>query len=156
MKVCAASVRAIVAEVPGKVIVVPSVPSRDKLFNKVRVFEEVPPAIEKPVVWDARVRPFTDVGVIAPALMVIAGVVVALETVPENPLAVFTETEVTVPDEEEGVCQVAAVPEVAVSTCPTVGAVAEETLTTVVAEFKPSVLALLPVVSWLSVGNEVS
>jgi len=40
--------------------------------------------------------------------------------------------------EEElvGVCQVAAVPEVAVKTCPLVGAVAVETSTVVVADFK--------------------
>lgn len=49
----------------------------------------------------------------------------------------------------------AAVPPVAVRTCPLVGAVAEETFTIVVAEFSASVLALLPVVSWLKVGKEV-
>ncbi len=37
-------------------------------------------------------------GVIAPATIVIAGVVVGLATVPENPLAVVTATEVTEPD----------------------------------------------------------
>lgn len=42
------------------------------------------------------------------------------------------------PPEAEGVCQVAAVPEVAVSTCPEVGAVAALTLTVVVALFNAS------------------
>jgi hypothetical protein len=54
---------------------------------------------------------------------------------------------------ELGVCQVAAVPPVAVNTCPDVGAVAELTLTIVVAEFNASDFADLPVVSWFSVGN---
>ena len=41
----------------------------------------------------------------------------------------------------------------AVSTWPVVGAVALDTLTAVVAEFNASVLALLPVLSWLNVGH---
>jgi hypothetical protein len=40
---------------------------------------------------------FTDVGVIAPRVRVIAGVVVGFATVPDTPLAVTTETEATVP-----------------------------------------------------------
>ena len=40
----------------------------------------------------------TVVGVIAPKVKDIAGVVVAVATVPETPLAVVTEAEVTVPD----------------------------------------------------------
>ena len=44
-----------------------------------------------------RVPIFTLVGVISPAITVIAGVVVALATVPENQFAVATETVVTVP-----------------------------------------------------------
>ena len=39
-----------------------------------------------------------ELGVIAPKVKVIAGVVVAVATVPETPLAVTTETLVTVPD----------------------------------------------------------
>jgi hypothetical protein len=46
---------------------------------------------------EARVRPLTLVGVIAPRDKVIAGVVVAVATEPEIPLADITETEVTVP-----------------------------------------------------------
>ena len=41
---------------------------------------------------------FTDVGVIAPSVNVIAGVVVAVATLPETPPDVVTLTEVTVPD----------------------------------------------------------
>jgi hypothetical protein len=44
-----------------------------------------------------KVIEFTVVGVIAPAIIVIAGVVVAFATVPEKPFAVATDTEVTVP-----------------------------------------------------------
>lgn len=43
------------------------------------------------------VSPFTVVGVIAPNVSVIAGVVVAVATLPETPFAVTTETEVTLP-----------------------------------------------------------
>ena len=39
----------------------------------------------------------TELGVIAPKVNEIAGVVVGFATVPETPLAVVTETEVTVP-----------------------------------------------------------
>ena len=39
----------------------------------------------------------TDVGVIAPSVRVIAGVVVGVATTPLTPLAGVTETEVTVP-----------------------------------------------------------
>lgn len=47
----------------------------------------------------------------------------------------------------EGVCHVAAVPEVAVSTCPVVGAVAALTATVVVAEFNPFAAVAAPAVS---------
>ena len=40
---------------------------------------------------------FTDVGVMAPRVSVIAGVVVELATLPLTPFAVTTDTEVTVP-----------------------------------------------------------
>ena len=40
----------------------------------------------------------TEVGVIAPSVSEIAGVVVEVATVPETPLAVVTETEVTLPE----------------------------------------------------------
>jgi hypothetical protein len=43
------------------------------------------------------VLPLTDVGVIAPKVKVMAGVVVAVATVPDTPLAVVTLTDVTVP-----------------------------------------------------------
>jgi hypothetical protein len=41
--------------------------------------------------------PFTDEGVIAPNVKLIAGVVVGFVTVPETPLAAVTETLVTLP-----------------------------------------------------------
>jgi len=44
------------------------------------------------------VRPLTVVGVIAPSVKVIAGVVVAVATLPDTPFAVTTETDVTVPE----------------------------------------------------------
>jgi len=40
---------------------------------------------------------FTDVGVIAPSVTLIAGVVVDVATVPDTPFAVVTDTLVTVP-----------------------------------------------------------
>jgi hypothetical protein len=46
-----------------------------------------------------------------------------------------------------GVCQVAAVPDVAVSVCPVVGAVAAATFTTVVAEFSALAVAAASAVS---------
>jgi len=46
----------------------------------------------------------TDVGVMAPSDRVMAGVVVAVATEPETPLAVTTETVVTVPEEPFPVC----------------------------------------------------
>ena len=67
-----------------------------------------------------------------------------------NTLGTVAATLVTLPD--AGVCQVAAVPLVAVSICPTVGAADDDTLTTVVAEFSALVLAAVPVVSWFQVG----
>src|SRR6185312_3588489 len=45
----------------------------------------------------AALTPLVEVGVIAPRVKVIAGVVVAVATVPETPFAVTTETAVTVP-----------------------------------------------------------
>lgn len=44
------------------------------------------------------IRPFTEVGVIAPRVRVMAAAVVGLATEPETPLAVVTATLVTVPD----------------------------------------------------------
>lgn len=44
-----------------------------------------------------RVMPFTLVGVMTPSVKLIAGVVVAVATVPLTPFAVVTETLVTVP-----------------------------------------------------------
>lgn len=54
----------------------------------VRVVKEPGPCVVWPVL----------VGLIAPKVKVIAGVVVAVATDPETPLAVVTETLVTVPD----------------------------------------------------------
>lgn len=62
----------------------------------------------------------TEVGVISPRLRVIAGVVELVATVPETPLAVVTETVVTVPF--VGVVQVGAPVPPEVSTCPDVPA----------------------------------
>jgi hypothetical protein len=45
-----------------------------------------------------KVIEFTVVGTIAPRVRVMAGVVVGLATLPETPLAVATDTEVTVPE----------------------------------------------------------
>jgi hypothetical protein len=90
----AASVRAIVAEVVGKVIVVASVPARVSVFDTVRLFvPKARVAVPDPV----KVTPFTVVGVIAPRVREMAGVVVAVATVPETPFAVVTDTLVTVP-----------------------------------------------------------
>jgi hypothetical protein len=50
------------------------------------------PLIGPGVVWPM------DVGLMAPRESVMAGVVVAVATVPETPFAVTTETEVTVPE----------------------------------------------------------
>jgi hypothetical protein len=76
----------------------------------VSVFPAPRVSVPVPVVM---VFPFTDDGVIAPREMVNAGVAPP-EEVPDTPLAVATETAVTVP--VVGVCHVAVVPEVAVNT----------------------------------------
>ena len=55
-----------------------------------------------------------------------------------------------------GVCQVAAVLLVAVRTCPAVGAVADEVLTTVVAELIAFAFAAVPVVFWFRVGTSAA
>jgi len=76
----------------------PSVPARVIVLDIVRVFEVVPPAIWKPMAFAVRVRPLTDVGVMAPNPIVKAGVVVAVAHVAVTPLlAAAVETEVTVP-----------------------------------------------------------
>jgi hypothetical protein len=152
------AVKAAVPSVPPPPIlrVEVSVPAKVRVLETVRVLEMVPPATVKPVPAAVRVRPLTEVGVMAPKPMVNRGAVVVAVQVAVTPLlAAVVSTEVTVPV-AAGVCQVAAVPEVAVKTCPSVGAVAAATLTTVVAELRASVLALLPVVSWFKVGKEVS
>ena len=66
--------------------------------STVSVCGVVPPAAVKPVVVVANVSPLTVEGVIAPKVKVMAGVVVAFATVPDMPLAVVTETLVTVPE----------------------------------------------------------
>ena len=108
------------AEVPGKVIVVPSVPARVRELERVKVLEVVPPAIWKPVALACKVNPLTEVGVIAPNPIVKAGVVVAVAQVAVTPLlAAAVETEVTVP--VVGVVQVGArVVPAEVKTCPAV------------------------------------
>ena len=58
------------------------------------------------------IRPVTEVEI------VMAGVVVAVATVPAKPLAETTDAEVTVP--EEAAVQLGAEPDVAVKTCPVV------------------------------------
>jgi hypothetical protein len=82
-----------------------SVPARVRVLDTVRVLEVVPPAIVNPVAAAVNVSPLTDVGVIAPSVRVIAGVLVAVATVPLTPLAVVTDTEVTDPP-PPGVVQV--------------------------------------------------
>jgi hypothetical protein len=72
----------------------PSVPVNVNVFDTTSVFAFA--NVKVPVVVDI-VRPFTDVGVIAPSVNVIAGVVVAVATDPDTPLAVATDTDVTVP-----------------------------------------------------------
>ena len=81
----------------------PSVPAKVSVFESVSVLDVVPPAIVKPVPAAVRVSPLTLVGVIAPSVSVIAGVVVAVATVPEMPFAVATDTVVTVPLPPAGV-----------------------------------------------------
>ena len=74
--------------------VLPSVPESVIVFVTANVFRFV--IVTVPV--DAvRVSPLTVVGVIAPSVSVITGVVVAVATVPETPFALVTETLVTVP-----------------------------------------------------------
>ena len=58
-----------------------------------------------------------------------------------------------------GVCHDAAVPELAVSTCPDAGAAAEDTTTVVVAVFSPDAavaVAAFPDVSWFRVGTSAA
>jgi hypothetical protein len=59
--------------------------------------EEVPVTASVGVDEPEMTTEFTEMGDIAPAVMVMAGVVVALATVPEKPFAVATDTVVTVP-----------------------------------------------------------
>jgi hypothetical protein len=74
-----------------------SAPAKVRVFDTVRVLEVVPPATLNPVAFATKVKPFTVDGVMLPKDNVISGVVVAFETEPDTPLAVFIETEVTVP-----------------------------------------------------------
>lgn len=63
-----------------------------------RVPDDILPAFNDVIAEPSPVNvEFTDDGVIAPKVNVIAGVVVAVATEPETPLAVTTETDVTVP-----------------------------------------------------------
>ena len=60
--------------------------------------DELPTTVMLGVELPESVTPFTEVGVIAPSVKEMAGVVVDVATVPETPFAVVTETEVTVPE----------------------------------------------------------
>ena len=103
------------ADAGGNVMVVESVPAKVIELLKVAV---LPLAIVSVPVEVVIVRPFTEVGVIAPNVSVIAGVVVGLATLPETPLAVTTETVVTVPPDDAAHLMPVASPESAVSTNP--------------------------------------
>jgi hypothetical protein len=99
----------------------PSVPDKVRLLVTTNVLEVVPPAIWNPVALAVKVKPFTEVGVIAPSPIVRAGVVVAVAQVAVTPLlAAAVETEVTVPF--VGVDQVGAPDPAEVKTCPVVPA----------------------------------
>ena len=65
--------------------------------STVNVLLVVPPAIVNPTAAASNVRALTLVGVIAPRVSVMSGVVFGVATTPETPLAVATETLVTVP-----------------------------------------------------------
>jgi hypothetical protein len=82
-----------VAPTEGKVMVVPSLPERVREFVTENVLEFV--SVNVPVLVE-NVIPLTEVGVMAPAIMVSAGVAPPLEE-PEKPFAVAIETAVTVP-----------------------------------------------------------
>lgn len=66
VKVLAASVLAMVAEVVGKVMVVPSVPERVRLLVKLRVFPAVPVKVYVPVVKVFPLR--VEVVIVAPPM----------------------------------------------------------------------------------------
>jgi hypothetical protein len=74
-----------------------SVPANVSVLLTVRVFEVVPPATVNPIAAAVRVRPLTLVGVIAPRVRLMAGVVVGVATVPETPAFGETDTIVTPP-----------------------------------------------------------
>ena len=93
VKVCAASVRAIVAEVVGNVIVVPSVPARVRVFDTDNVFRFVIVSIPVVVVI---VSPLTVVAVAAPIFGVVSVGEVA-RTIEPEPVVVFPRA-VRVPD----------------------------------------------------------
>lgn len=78
-------------------MVVPSDPEKVREFVTATVLALV---IVNVPVEEVIVSPLTLVGVIAPRVSVIAGVVVAVATEPETPLAVVTDTDVTVPPPE--------------------------------------------------------
>jgi len=74
VNVLAASVRAIVAEVVGNVMVVASVPAKVREFENTAVLLVVPPAIWKPVALAVSVRPFTVVAATVLAIVAPIGV----------------------------------------------------------------------------------
>ena len=83
-------------------VVEPFARVRDKAWA-VKLNPFAVPMVTLPVLVPLRLEPVTvpeaaiDVGVMAPRVRVIAGVVVGVATVPLTPLAVVTETDVTVP-----------------------------------------------------------
>ena len=95
VNVCVAASVTTVPLVDGKANDVESVPVKVSELLAVKVFPE---AIVKVPVVVVMARPFTLDGVIAPRVSVMAGVVVAFATEPETPLAVTTDTVVTVPE----------------------------------------------------------
>ena len=64
--------------------------------------ELAPDTVRDGVLTPVRGMPFTELGVMSPSVKVKSGVVVGFATTAETPLAVVTETKVTVPDEPEG------------------------------------------------------
>lgn len=97
----------------------------------------------------AALTPLVEVGVMAPKVRVIAGVVVAVATVPDTPLAVVTDTVVTVPEPPPMMAHPVALPfaRTPVGALPVVQSVGVAA--------KAVAVAALPVVLWLNVGKLV-
>lgn len=106
VRVCVATSPTTESEVLGKVITVASVPASSIVFEAIRVLPSAMVRVD-PDAGAVRVTLFTEVGVIAPRVREMAGVVVAFATEPETPFAVVTETVVTLPLPEAPVAPVA-------------------------------------------------